>query len=161
MKRLLSQKYWHELFEAGIAIKGFNGVWETITGFLFLVLSKETLDSWFSYITRNELLEDPRDNLIQFFAHTFQNFSSDTKTFAALYVFLHGILNIFLVIQLYRDKHWAYLVTIGSMIIFMIYQIYRISVHHSLFLTLITIFDALFIALAWHEYKYHRDKVVA
>jgi uncharacterized membrane protein len=159
VKKLLTQKYWHELFEVGMTLKAFNGVWETVTGFLFLVLSKETLHKWFSRVFSNELLEDPHDKLIQFLTHTFQNVSSDTKTFAALYIFLHGILNIFLVVQLYRDKHWAYLVTIGSMVLFMIYQIHRISVHHSLFLTILTIFDALFIVLTWHEYKHHTEKV--
>lgn len=160
MKKFLTQKYWHELFEVGITLKGFNGIWETVTGFLFLVLSKDTLHRGFSYVTRNELFEDPNDKFINFLAHTLQNFSSDTKTFAALYIFLHGLLNIFLVIQLYRDKHWAYLVTIGSMILFMFYQIYRISIHHSVFLTVLTVFDAVFIVLAWHEYKYHTEKAI-
>ncbi len=158
MTKISIQKYWHELFEFGVIIKGFNGVWETISGFLVLVLSKATLSHWFFLVTRNELLEDPNDKFINFLAHALQNFSADAKTFAALYILAHGVLNVFLAIQLYRDRHWAYLVTIGTMIMFMVYQTYRISIHHSLLLTAITIFDGIFILLAWHEYKYHRDR---
>ncbi len=158
MTKLLIQKYWHELFEFGVIIKGFNGVWETISGFLVLFLSKAILSNWLLIVTRNELLEDPHDRLINFLAHALQNFSNDTKTFAALYILAHGLLNIFLAVQLYRDRHWAYLVTIGTTLIFMFYQIYRINIHHSLILTAITIFDAFFIILAWHEYRYHREQ---
>ncbi len=157
---ILKEKYWHELFEIGILLKGFNGLWETISGFLVLFVSKATFSTWFLLIAQNELLEDPHDKFINFVTHALQNFSGDTKIFAAIYILSHGILNIFLSIQLYRDRHWAYLVTIGAMAIFMVYQIHRITIHHSLVLTAITIFDVFFIILAWHEYKYHRDRVI-
>jgi len=159
MISLLAQKYWHKLFEVGVFIKGFNGLWETISGFLVLFVNKATFNSWFYLIARNELLEDPNDSLMNFLAHALQNLSNDTKIFAAVYVLAHGVLNIFLAIQLYRDKHWAYLVTIGTALVFMIYQIYRIGIHHSILLTVITIFDALFVMLAWHEYKYHKEQL--
>ncbi len=153
-----TQKYWHELFGWGMLIKGFNGVWETISGILILLLSKATLSGWFFLLSHNELLEDRHDVVINFLANTLQNFSSDTKIFVALYLLVHGFLNIFLVIQLYRDKHWAYLVIIGTVVLSMGYQVYRISVFHSSFLMAITIFDVIFVVLAWHEYVYHRDK---
>lgn len=158
MIKLLTPKYWHELFKFGVLIKGANGVWETISGFLFLFVSKATLTGWFFLIARDELLEDSDDKLINFFAHALQNLSSDTKIFAALYILAHGLLNIFLAVQLYRGKHWAYLVTIGTMVVFMGYQVYRISVHHSLILTALTVFDAFFIVLAWHEYNHLREE---
>jgi len=72
---------------------------------------------------------------------------------------LHGLLNIFLAIQLYRDKHWVYLLAVGTMTLSVFYQIYRISIYHSLLLAAFTIFDIFFIALAWHEYKHHKDKI--
>lgn len=154
-------KHWHKLFKLGIFLKGINGIWELSSGILALFLSKVTLETWFFIVTRYELLEDPNDVLINFFMSAFQNVSNSAKVFAAFYLLLHGFLNIFLAIQLYRDKRWAYLVTIGSTLILMIYQIYRISIHHSLLLTAITIFDVFFIGLAWHEYKYHQEQRIA
>lgn len=152
------QKYWHALFELGVFIKGLNGVWETISGLLILFLSKSTLNNWFLLFTGNELLEDPNDKFINFLAQSLKNLSSETQTFVAIYLLLHGLLNIFLVVQLYRDRHWAYPATIGVIVLFMSYQVYRIIIYHSLILTAITIFDALFIILIWHEYKYHRER---
>jgi len=153
------QKYWHKLFEYSIFIKCFTGIWETISGFLVLFLSKTTLTNWFLPIAHNELLEDPNDMLMNFLMHALQNFSNDAKAFAAIYILLHGFLNIFLAIQLYRDRHWAYPAAIGTMLVFMFYQIYRIYAYHSLVLVAITIFDAFFVVLIWHEYKYHKEIV--
>lgn len=153
------QKYWHEIFELTVFIKGINGVWEIVAGFFVLFLSKATINNWFSFIVYNELLEDPNDKFINFLTQALQNFSGNTKIFAAFYILFHGTLNIFLAIQLYRDKHWAYLVTIGTIIIFLFYQIYRISIYHSLILSIITIFDILFIVITWYEYKNHKEVV--
>ncbi len=139
------ERYWHTFFEFGVLIKGFNGVLETVGGVLILFLSKSAFGSLFSFLARGELL---------------QNLPAGAKTFAAIYILLHGILNIFLAIQLYRNRLWAYLATISAMILFIFYQIYRINLHHSITLTVVTIFDLLFIALAWHEYQYQKRIIV-
>lgn len=152
------QKYWHKLFALGVVAKGFNGVWETASGLLVLFLNKATLSGWFYRISRNELLEDPNDKFIGFLAGLMENFSVDAKTFAALYLLFHGLLNIFLAIQLRRDRHWAYLATITTMSVAMTYQIYRIFLFHSQILAWVTVFDALFIILIWHEYRFHRKE---
>lgn len=154
------QKHWHKLFKFSVLIKGFIGTLGITSGLLFLFLNKTTLTGWFSLLVRNELLEDPNDRFINFLTYALQNISSDAKTFAALYVLAHGFLNIFLVVQLYRNKHWAYLVIIWVMLISMPYQIYRISIHHSLALIAITLFDAFFIILAWREYKIHKSATI-
>ncbi|MBI5406006.1 DUF2127 domain-containing protein [Candidatus Kaiserbacteria bacterium] len=160
MEHTSAQKYWHRLFELGIFLKGVNGVWETLGGVLFLFLSRAAPGTSLLSVTSHELLEDPNDVFINFLVQIFQNVPSDARTFAAVYLLAHGILNIFLTIQLYRDRHWAYLVTIGFTLFFMTYQIYRIGIHHSLFLAAVTIFDAIFVVLAWHEYKHHRERKI-
>jgi len=149
-------RYWHAFFELAVFIKGFNGIWETVSGFSVLFFSKAAFSKLFSFLFRNELLENPHDSFIDFMAQAMQNLSTGTKRFAAIYILLHGLLNIFLAIQLYRNKLWAYLVAINVIIVLIFYQIYRIALHHSLFLTVITIFDALFIILTWHEYQYQK-----
>ncbi len=158
MKLLLPEKYWHKFFEIGIFVKGFNGVWETVSGILVLSISKLTLSHWLSVLAEEELLEDPNDPFIHFVTHSLENFSHNTQIFAALYILGHGILNIFLAVQLYKEKKWAYKVAAIAMLVFMIYQVYRISIHHSLILTAITIFDVFFVIITWHEYRYHSGR---
>lgn len=156
--KLLTQKYWHRVFEIGIAIKGLNGIWEIGSGALFFFLSKLTLNNWLLAVTHQELLEDPSDLLMNFLVNTFQDVSISVQHFAAIYLLFHGFLNVFLVIQLHRGKQWAYVASMGLMLIFVVYQVYRIGIHHSLFLTAITIFDVFFILLTWHEFAHHRER---
>jgi len=106
------------------------------------------------HFTRGELLEDPNDKIIQYITHTLQNFSNSTKTFAAIYILFHGIINIFLAIKLFQEKLWAYKVSIALTGTFMLYQLYRVASFHSLPLAIITLADFFFIILTWHEYKY-------
>jgi uncharacterized membrane protein len=149
----------HQIFEFGIFIKFFNGVWEIVSGLVIVFLGKEAIKKVFYFLAGRELLEDPRDFLINLTAGFLNNLSHGTEVFIAAYILIHGFLNIFLAIQLYRDKIWAYLITIPVMIIFIIYQIHRITLHHSVVLTAITIFDIFFVLLAWHEYNRKKTKM--
>lgn len=151
------ERYWHGFFEFGILLKGFNGVWETISGFLVLFLSRATFSRLFYFLARRELLENPRDRFLYFVVRSFQHVTPEIKVLAAAYILGHGLLNIFLAIQLYRNRLWAYLVTMSAMVVFMSYQVYRIVLHHSRALTILTIFDVLFLILTWHEYRYQRS----
>ncbi len=122
-----------------------------------LILGGRLVRHLFYIMSRNELFEYPKDDLINFLSQTFDRIPAGAMKFAAVYILIHGVLNIFLVVQLYRERLWAYLVTIGAMIIFIIYQIYRISIYHSRVLTVITVIDVVFIFLAWNEYKLHKE----
>lgn len=159
MKKFFVEKNWHRLFELGITLKAFNAVFEIISGTLILFVSKHVFNNVLLRLARGELLEDPRDRFINFLTHSLQNISTHTKIFAALYILSHGLLSLFLVIQLYREKLWAYLVAIGFALLFITYQIYRIDRGHSIGLTIITIYDILFTILTWHEYKYRQSQI--
>ena len=161
MTPTLKEKSWHNLFELGLALKAFNGIWETATGIFMLVVSKATLHKWFMVLAYSELIEDPHDGVVNFIVNTLLNPLTNTKTFVTLYVLFHGLLNIFLTVQLYRKKHWAYPTTIGLMSVFQLYQFYRIGVHHSFILTFLTVFDVIFMVLTWHEYRHHINQKLA
>ena len=154
MTGLFAEKNLHRFFEFGVFIKGFNGIIETISGFLVLFVSKTSFYKIFSLLWRRELFEDPNDKLINFAGHRLLQLSNGAKEFAALYILFHGILNIFLAIGLYREKPWAYPVAVGFNSVVIGYQIYRVAYHHSLVLAALTVFDIFFVWLIWHEYRY-------
>ncbi|MFH0804087.1 MAG: DUF2127 domain-containing protein [Candidatus Zambryskibacteria bacterium] len=153
------EKILHQIFEFGIVVKGINGIWETISGFFILFLSKTAIDKLFYFLASKELLEDPRDLFFNFLFKFLENLSYNTQVFIAVYILLHGLLNIFLAIQLYRDKIWAYLVTITVMTVFIFYQIHRIILYHSPVLIAITIFDISFVVLTWYEYDRKKQRL--
>jgi uncharacterized membrane protein len=51
---------------------------------------------------------------------------------------------------------WAYPCMITVLLIFIGYQLYRIVLQPSLGLALLTVFDALIVALTWREYRRQR-----
>lgn len=154
IKKFWVEKTWHNLFEIGVFLKGINGIFEIIVGSLILFVNKNYVMSKFFLLTRAELAKDPNDKVINFIAHFLQNLSNDARLFAAAYVLAHGVINLFLAIQLFRNKLHAYLVSMSLMFLFVVYQIYRISHTHSKALIAITVFDILFIMLTAHEYRY-------
>ena len=156
MKDLLTEKDIHKVFEIGIIIKGIDGVLEILGSILLLSISPQRVGSIIVFLTQHELSEDPRDFLATHLLQTAQEFTSGTKLFQSLYLLTHGVVKIFLVWGLLKNKLWAYPVSIAFLIAFIMYQMYRYSYNHALSLLLLTIFDAIIIGLTWHEYKYVR-----
>ena len=154
MRKWFRERNWHQLFELGVYIKGFNGVLEVLGGFSLLIISKTALDNIFIYLSRSELLEDPQDSLLNGLHNFFLNLSVGTKAFIAFYILAHGLLKVFLAVTLYKEKLWSYTVGISVISIFILYQIYRFSHNHSMVLAVLTLFDLLFLALIIHEYRY-------
>lgn len=153
------EKILYDIFEVGIGLKFFNGLWELFSGSALLILSKENLGRFFYFLARREFLEDPNDWLVNTIFKFLENISHETKMFAAIYILSHSLLNLFVAIELYKGKIRAYIISMTIMTIMIIYQIHRIILHHSIVLSIITFFDILFIILTWHEYQ-RKIKVV-
>ena len=113
---------------------------------------------WLAYrITREELSEDPRDFLANVVLHSATTFTSHGKWVSVAFLLSHGLIKLFLVWSLYRQKLWAYPVTIVVLLLFIVVQTAEILRHHSLLLTGLTLLDVVIVVLAWHEYL-HRKK---
>jgi len=73
--------------------------------------------------------------------------------FYAFYLLSHGIVKVFLVIGLLRNKLWAYPVSLVVLGVFIVYQLYRFSYTHGFGLMVLTVFDVVVMGLIWHEYR--------
>jgi uncharacterized membrane protein len=155
----LKEKYWHEFFVISICIKTLTGLVETASGFVLLFMSPDALSRVLTRLSRGEQLEDPKDFFLAYAHQYLQHLSSGTRVFAGLYILAHGLINLVLVAGLIKEKTWAYLVAIGVLISFMLYQILRVAISHSLPLAVLTVFDAFFVIVLWHEYNYLTRKL--
>ncbi len=153
-----AEYYWHALFEAGVALKAFNGLWETVSGIAALVVPQEVVLRAFYALTHGELLEDPHDRLIDIVAGFLMNIPHGTRTFIALYILAHGILNLFLAYNLYRQRLWAFPAAAAVIGLFLLYQFDRIYLYHSKTLIFLTLIDIVFLGLLLHEYKHQRER---
>jgi len=110
-------------------------------------------------LTQGELAGDPRDLVANYLLNTAQHLSVSTRHFTAVYLLSHGVIKLWLIVGLLREKLLYYPTAIGIFGLFIVYQFYRFSFTHSVFLLLITVLDAVVIALTWHEYRYLRHQL--
>jgi uncharacterized membrane protein len=73
--------------------------------------------------------------------------------FGAVYLLAHGLVKVILVAALLKNQLWAYPWTITFLGVFIVYQLYRLSLKPSVGLTVLTIFDAGIAWLTWREYR--------
>lgn len=132
MKKFVSEKTYHLLFEAGVVIKGVVTVAEIILGVLFYYLSAQVLAPVLGLI-------------------------GNSQPFWAFIFFSHGIVKLFFIGALLKKKSWAYPASAAVFSLFVIYQVYTLFYVTSLFLGLFTIFDILLIVLILHEYRHKRS----
>jgi uncharacterized membrane protein len=143
-------------FEIGIVLKGLNGLLELVGGVLLLAVSPATINRIVVSVTQGELSEDPHDVVAHFLRSAAHSLTSSTVVFGALYLLTHGIVKVVLVLSLLRDKLWAYPWMILFLLVFIVYQGYRLTFAPSLWLVGLTVFDIVIAWLTWREYRKHR-----
>jgi uncharacterized membrane protein len=134
-------------------IKGVGALFETVGAGLLLFLNPYRMSAIVRFLTQHELSDHPKDiiaNLLLSFSH---GFTVNTQYFGVFYLASHGIIKCVLVYLLWRKKLWAYPAAMAVLAIFAAYQIFRVAVHPSVFLFLLTVFDITMIALTAIEYK--------
>ena len=84
-------------------------------------------------------------------------FLADTRVFAGVYLVIHGLVKLFLVAGLLRNRLWAYPLSLWFLGVFIAYQCYRYTHTHSLWLVFLTVFDLAVVFLIWREYQWRKQ----
>ena len=145
MTKTKSGKGLHWLFELSIFIKGVDGVLETVGGLLILFVPLHSLDTLVRWLLVHELSES-HDWVARAAEHLLNSLSLDTKLFASIYLIGHGLVKIFLVHALWREKLWAFPVALWFIALFVVYQVYRFTHTHSIALLVFALLD---VCVAW------------
>jgi uncharacterized membrane protein len=148
----------HNIFLASILLKGLNGILEIAGGILTLAIAPAVVKKVVGFLMQNEILEDPKDLLTNYFLHIFSNYNIAIQTFWVLYLLIHGVVKIFLVIALWKKKLWAYPLAMAIFLAFIAYQVYRYSLFPSIFLVILSLFDVFVIAMTYFEYRALKKK---
>ena len=153
MSRFRARDPLDRIFEIGIILKGLDGALEAVGGLLLLAVNPATIDRVMVRLTQHELSEDPRDFIARHLLRYSHGLTGSAVTFAAVYLLAHGIVKIVLVAALLRNQAWAYPWMIGFLLIFIGYQVYRLALSPTFWLTALTVFDALIVWLTWREWR--------
>lgn len=141
-----------KIFEGGIILKGISGGLEFIGGLLLFFVDPSAIHRFISFITQQELLEDPNDKIANTLLNATQNIGTNGRGFLIIYLWIHALIKLIAVIGILKNQLWAYpfsLIALGTL---MIYQVYSIIVDKSIGMVLLTIFDVFILWLIWREY---------
>ncbi len=152
----IPEKRIHEVFRVSVLLKGAHALLECISGLALALVSVDTISRTLIWLTQDELTEDPHDKIALYFQNAANSFDIKTKSFYSFYLLSHGIVKLFLVAGLLREKLWAYPASLAVLGLFIAYQVYRYLYLPSLGLIVLTIFDLFVMVLIWHEYSLMR-----
>jgi uncharacterized membrane protein len=88
--------------------------------------------------------------------HTTSGLTGNAVLFGSVYLLTHGAVKVVLVVALLLNKLWAYPWMIVVLLVFIGYQLYRISLDPTAALIAITVFDVVIVLLTWREYRVQR-----
>ena len=146
-----------ETFYVSLILKAIDSVMEVAGGLLLLFISPSSVNRWAHDLTQNELSQDPHDFIATHILKVSRDFAHGGRYYAAAYLLSHGVVKLFVIVALFKQKLWAYPALIVVLGAFVIYQVYRIIlVKFSIGLLLLTLFDIFIIWLTWREYQKHR-----
>ena len=141
------------LYRIGLWIKGVDGVLEMAGGLFLLFVSQPQLGQLVTFLTQRELTEDRSDWIASHLRDAVSQVSPHTKLFASTYLLGHGVIKVFLMVGLLRDWAWVFRPAIAFLLAFVGYTVYRMSLHFSFPLLLISVMDSVIAGLVWREYR--------
>jgi uncharacterized membrane protein len=156
---LINEKEYSKLFKISLYFKGLGAVSDILNGILIWSVSKAFIVTFFLNFFQPILTDNPNDVVSGFIVDSAAAFSISSQYFLAIYLFIHGIIKLFLVINLFRKKIWAYPLSIIVFTLFIIIESYELYLKYSPWLLAFTLIDILVVLLAGHEYGVQRKRI--
>lgn len=125
-----------------------------LLGALFLVKKIGLpVSSVFEKIFRRELIDDPSDLTARVFSKTFGHTHYMITHFLVLYLIFWAVIDIWLSVDMLRQKLFAFSVSMYLISFFLLYEIFRAFHTHSRTLTFFITIDAIIFWLIIKEYR--------
>jgi uncharacterized membrane protein len=141
------------LFKIALAVKGLDGAIELIGAIVLLLIPTATVQALINDVISRDLLGPPDGSLATHFVSGTADFVSGNRTFAVLYLGLHGIVKLVLVAAMLRRIRPAYPVAVVVLGAFVVYEIYRATQTGSVLLPFLAALDVAIIVLIIREYR--------
>lgn len=140
------------LFRIALLIKGVDGALEVIGAVLVLVVSGDLVSRLVADVLARDLIGPPDGTLARHLVAGTAEFASGNRTFAVVYLGLHGVLKLLLVVALLKRWVRAYPLAIVVLGVFVVYEIYRAVHTGSILLPFLAALDIAIIVLVVREY---------
>ncbi|MGY1681947.1 DUF2127 domain-containing protein [Geodermatophilus sp. SYSU D01176] len=113
------------LLRAALVLKGLDGAVELLAGVALAAVDPRELGVLTRRVVEHHLLGSPRGALAERFAAGEAALTGGDRTFAVVYLTLHGLVKVGLVVALLRELRPAYPVAVGVLAAFVVYEVDR------------------------------------
>lgn len=142
-----------QLFKAALLVKGVDGAAELIGAVALLLVSGATVQRLVADVLSHDLLGPPGGSLARHFVAGTAEFASGNRTFAVVYLGLHGMVKLALVAALLRRWLPAYPIAVVVLGAFVVYEVYRATRTGSVLLPFLAVLDIAIIVVIVREYR--------
>jgi uncharacterized membrane protein len=140
------------LFKVALLVKGIDGAAELVGALVLVLVSGATVQRLVAEVLAHDLLGSPDGSLARHFVAGTSEFVSGDRTFAVLYLGLHGVVKLALVVALLRKWRPAFPVAVVVLGAFVVYEIVRAVHTGSIVLPFLAALDVAIIVLVVREY---------
>jgi uncharacterized membrane protein len=141
------------LFTAALLVKGADGAAELIAAVALMLVPEATVHRLVADVLARDLLGSADGPLARHVATVTDQFAAGNRTFAVVYLGLHGVVKIALVVALLRRWQRAYPVAVTVLGAFVGYELYRAVRTGSLLLPALALLDIAIIVVIVREYR--------
>lgn len=149
----------HDSFEISLGIKALLAIPETIAGLILFFVGPDTIVDFLANFSQERLSSGAHDYIFNTLLGWSEQFSLSAQMFISFYLLSHGIIKLFVIGSLWKEKRWAFPVGITFFFLFIAYQMYEYFFNHSLWLIILSVFDIVVIYLTWNEYQRVKTKI--
>ncbi len=146
----------HTMFRWALWLKGIFAMSEIAGGVAVGLVSQGLVVRLVDRVTGFDLSRNPEDIIANYLQQLALQFG-EIRHFAAMYLLMHGVVKMWLIVQLLRERIGFYPVALLVFGFFVVYQVYRFSLTQSWLLLLITLLDLVVMLLTWKEYQLLRS----
>ena len=139
----------YQVFFWSILVKGAISLAELVVGTALLFIPSTLIISWALVILQYIPVATLQNSLMQEVA----TYTSGTVAFVAFYLLSRGLIKVFLIVGLLRNKLWAYPASLVVLAVLVVYQLYQLISSYSLILIAITVFDLFVMYFIWREWR--------
>lgn len=145
-------------FLAAVALKGIDGLAETLAGILVAFLGTQGVYDLVIQLTAPEFDLHRQNRAVHLLRHGASSFAHASSRFVVIWLIAHGIVKLALAIELLRGKTWVFPVAITILSGFVGYMTYRLAGHFSWWPFAFALFDAMTVALVLNEWRARRGR---
>lgn len=140
------------LFKVALLVKGVDGAAELIAAVALMLVPGAKVHGLVADVLARDLLGSADGWLARHFVTVTDQFAAGNRTFAVVYLGLHGVVKLALVGALLRKWLPAYPVAIGVLGVFVVYELYRATRTGSILLPVLAVVDIVIIVVIVREY---------